>query len=650
MRILYPMFVHCHLSLVKLDAGATARDFHRRFAPDHELLHGEDVAKLRGLASPEHVASDATARAFLENKLPVRCCEYTFDLLIKYLHLANQMALLAILNARVAVTVVPGDPSPREDEVDVSARSAITGAGPPSEIDAFNQKHAGRWGILEESMEIRAMDEFEEERREAEKAAEKAAEDAGGDGDKAGAKAAPLSKKKQAQERAKEREEEAKREAEAKAKRQSGPTIVRSEIPVPELSYGARLAAVEDIRYRCAVSADAPPSVACYTFTHAHKLLNCAAVTSDAALVAGGFADSVVRVWDMNAAAGSGPEGTNRDVYETDPESRARRAARDAALDGVATPSSAPGGDAEMTDAAPIDPEGSRGGSGSRSRGGSGAGSAPSRGAKVAAETPCDEYFGHSSAVHGVDFSPDGDFLLSCSRDRTARVWSLRLKTCLAVYRAHTAPVWCAKWAPTGHYFATGSLDGTARVWATDASAPRRVLVGHLGDVDCVAWHPNCNYVATGSSDRTVRVFDVATGACVRILVGHHAGVRALAMRPDGRCVASGGDDGGVLEWDLGTGKPIRAFEGHRGAVYSLDYSGGVKRDQRVLASGGADETVRLWDASERGGGATERAGGAVAGREIGETLRTKSTPVVNVQFTARNLLMAMGARASSKR
>jgi transcription initiation factor TFIID subunit 5 len=147
-----------------------------------------------------------------------------------------------------------------------------------------------------------------------------------------------------------------------------------------------------------------------------------------------------------------------------------------------------------------------------------------------------------------------------------------------------------------------------------------------------------------------VRVFDVATGACVRILVGPRAGVRALAMRPDGRCVASGGDDGGVLEWDLGTGKPIRAFEGHRGAVYSLDYSGGVKRDQRVLASGGADETVRLWDASERGGGATERAGGPVAGREIGETLRTKSTPVVNVQFTARNLLMAMGARAPSKR
>ena len=560
----------------------------------------------------------------------MRCCEYTFDLLIKYLHLANQMALLAILNARVAVTVVPGDPSPREDEVDVSARSAITGAGPPSEIDTFNQKHAGRWGILEESMEIRAMDEFEEERREAEKAAEKAAEDAGGDGDKAGAKAAPLSKKKQAQERAKEREEEAKREAEAKAKRQSGPTIVRSEIPVPELSYGARLAAVEDIRYRCAVSADAPPSVACYTFTHAHKLLNCAAVTSDAALVAGGFADSVVRVWDMNAAAGSGPEGTNRDVYETDPESRARRAARDAALDGVANPSSAPGGDAEMTDAAPIDPEGSRGGSGSRSRGGSGAGSAPSRGAKVAAETPCDEYFGHSSAVHGVDFSPDGDFLLSCSRDRTARVWSLRLKTCLAAYRAHTAPVWCAKWAPTGHYFATG-------VWTGRRGCGRRTRRRRGGCSSAIsatwtAWRGTPT-VTTSPRGPATEPCGSSTSPRGRACGSSSGTARASGRSrcPDGRCVvASGGDDGGVLEWDLGTGKPIRAFEGHRGAVYSLDYSGGVKRDQRVLASGGADETVRLWDASERGGGATERPPGARRGERNRETLRTKSTPVVN--------------------
>ena len=62
MRILYPMFVYCHLELVNRDVGAVAREFHRRYASDHELLHAEEVRALRGLASPSHAAADPVAK------------------------------------------------------------------------------------------------------------------------------------------------------------------------------------------------------------------------------------------------------------------------------------------------------------------------------------------------------------------------------------------------------------------------------------------------------------------------------------------------------------------------------------------------------------------------------------------------------------
>jgi transcription initiation factor TFIID subunit 5 len=91
--------------------------------------------------------------------------------------------------------------------------------------------------------------------------------------------------------------------------------------------------------------------------------------------------------------------------------------------------------------------------------------------------------------------------------------------------------------------------------------------------------------------------------------------------------------------------------------VYSLDYSHGAGT---VLASGGADETVKVWDVSQS---ASAEVNGGEAGAAAGESkaataarkppmtsLRTKSTPVFNVQFTGRNLLMAMGARAPSVR
>ena len=653
------MFVYCHLELVKRDCGAIAREFHSRFSADHVLLHGEEVRALQGLASPSHVASDSTARIFTEHRMPVRCCQYTFDLLVKYLHQANLMALLAILNAHIVVTITEGDPAPNVDERDNAAKSVITGKGPPSKTDAFNASTQGRWGILEDSIEVQALDEMEEEKAREEKEREKGTgggggtgaggvdgegrEEGGGEGAREGGeKDKPTPTKKAKKDAAKAEDADGKETADA----EPGPTIVPSNIPVPELSYHTKLEALEDIRYRVSLGPSAMPSVAFYTFTHAHKHLNCATTSSDAALVAGGFSDSVVRVWDMNKSV---PGGT--DKYETDPESRARKAAREAGLDAPAAERGEGGGgaDVEMTTATDTAAVTAATAATDTATAAGAAEKKTNRHAKVASPVPCLEFVGHSAAVHGVSFSPGNEFLLSCARDASVRVWSMELQICLGAYKSHNYPVWDARWCGTGHYFATASHDQTARVWAMDTPQPRRIMVGHLADVDCVAWHPNTNYIATGSADRTVRLWDVQTGECVRIFTGHRGGVRALAMSPDGQSMASGSDDGGVLVWDLGTSKATHAFTGHRGAVYSMDYSGG---NGKVLASGGADETVRLWDVSGRGGvaGVSEAGGlaGAGANNKGGamRTLRTKSTPVCAVQFTRRNLLLAMGARA----
>ena len=125
------MFVYCHLELVAADVPELAREFHRRFASDHELAHGEETIALAGLASPAHLRSDPTALKLKQNRMPVRCCQYTFDLLVKYLHVANQMALLSILNKHVAVTVTDGDPAPEADEAARAARRGDRAGGAP---------------------------------------------------------------------------------------------------------------------------------------------------------------------------------------------------------------------------------------------------------------------------------------------------------------------------------------------------------------------------------------------------------------------------------------------------------------------------------------------------------------------------------------
>ena len=91
---------------------------------------------------------------------------------------------------------------------------------------------------------------------------------------------------------------------------------------------------------------------------------------------------------------------------------------------------------------------------------------------------------GHSGPVFACRFSPDNQFLFSCSQDGSVRMWSLCTFSSLVVYKGHNGPVWDVDVGPSGHYFVSGSADRTARLWSTQGLQPLRLFVGHLSDVD----------------------------------------------------------------------------------------------------------------------------------------------------------------------
>lgn len=207
---------------------------------------------------------------------------------------------------------------------------------------------------------------------------------------------------------------------------------------------------------------------------------------------------------------------------------------------------------------------------------------------------------GHSGPVYGVSFSPDRKYLLSCSEDKSTRLWSLDTFTGLVVYKGHDAPVWDVAFGPFGHYFATASHDHTARLWSCDHIYPLRIFAGHTSDVDTVIFHPNSAYVFTGSSDKTARMWDVQSGNSVRLFTGHTGPVTALAVSPNGRMLATGGEDSLISIWDIAAGKRLKVMRGHgKTSIYSLSFS----QEGNVLVSASADNTVRCWDVMHGTGG-----------------------------------------------
>jgi WD40 repeat protein/uncharacterized caspase-like protein len=97
---------------------------------------------------------------------------------------------------------------------------------------------------------------------------------------------------------------------------------------------------------------------------------------------------------------------------------------------------------------------------------------------------------------------------------------------------------------------------------------------------------------AGGPAPAATPVATPVTKPELSIQTGHSAAITAIAVSPDGRLVASGGVDEAVLIWDAATGVQLRALRGHGAAIQTLVFS----PDGRVLASAGTDTSIVLWN------------------------------------------------------
>ncbi|CAO3702377.1 unnamed protein product [Rhizopus stolonifer] len=368
------------------------------------------------------------------------------------------------------------------------------------------------------------------------------------------------------------------------------------DIPLPlyrGTDIQAEIEHLKDVNYRLPLNDTSLPSICCHTFHNTYDSLNCLTTTKDATLVAGGFSESYIKIWSLKGEK--------------------LRSLRNAI------------NPAHVNDYHDLNRQKERHGS---------------------------EYkklIGHSGPVYGLSFSPDNKYLVSCSEDKTVRLWSTQTYSNLVVYKGHNSPIWDVDFGPFGFYFATASHDRTARLWSCDHIGPLRIFTGHLSDVDTVKFHPNSKYLVTGSSDRTCRLWDVHSGQCVRVFTGHTGAVKTVAISPNGQYMASSGEDKTVILWDLKSGRKIKKMTGHKDFVYSLQFSA----DNNVLVSGGADCTVRVWDVNTDECDIMEvesKRRKTEDGRRVYESqdhlgvFSTKQTPIYNIQFTDRNLCLAAGA------
>ena len=145
----------------------------------------------------------------------------------------------------------------------------------------------------------------------------------------------------------------------------------------------------------------------------------------------------------------------------------------------------------------------------------------------------------------------------------------------------------------------TTSTDGTVRQWdVVTGREVERTYDRHYGVVTSAVYSPDGDWVASTGADRTVRVWRATGRQDVAVLHGHAARVTEIEFAPGGHRLASLSrrsslGDGTVRLWEVDPRATLPVLRGHTSYVYPVAYS----PDGCWIASGGWDNTLRLWEA-----------------------------------------------------
>mmetsp|Transcript_3151 Transcript_3151/g.7394 ORF Transcript_3151/g.7394 Transcript_3151/m.7394 type:complete len:505 (+) Transcript_3151:199-1713(+) len=150
-----------------------------------------------------------------------------------------------------------------------------------------------------------------------------------------------------------------------------------------------------------------------------------------------------------------------------------------------------------------------------------------------------------------------------------------------------------------GAHLAVGTSGGKTQLWDIHASKQLRSMDGHTDRVGSMAW--NRHILSTGSRDTNIINHDVRVARHnVATLSAHCQEVCGLTWSNDGEVLASGGNDNLLCLWDasqtsLNNGGPRFQLTDHQAAVKALAWS---PHERHLLATGGgtADRCIKFWN------------------------------------------------------
>ena len=202
---------------------------------------------------------------------------------------------------------------------------------------------------------------------------------------------------------------------------------------------------------------------------------------------------------------------------------------------------------------------------------------------------------GHKGAVEGIGYVSDGRQFVTVGDDGALKLWESSGRTLVRSFdleeRDVTALAVGAARAATAH------KSGRIVVWDLELGIRLPAVKRNEADIHAVAFAGSPDRILAAGHDWKLTLFDTRTPILpVHVFDGHESAVQAVAFSSARGLIASGGADRTVRLWNAETFEAGRVYRGHQDFVTALAFSA----DGRSLASGDLAGAVRIWSMTTR--------------------------------------------------
>lgn len=198
------------------------------------------------------------------------------------------------------------------------------------------------------------------------------------------------------------------------------------------------------------------------------------------------------------------------------------------------------------------------------------------------------ELSGHRQNVRLVQFSNDGQLLLTVSNDSTLIVWKNNGEKVLHLKAFNTA-IQSAEFAPNGQQLLTAS-GNLVELWNLKGERIQQ-LKGHDDLVYKATFSPRGALIATCSRDQSIGLWDSATGQQLASSRRADAAITNVHFSNDDDLLLGLSANKSILIWN-GKGTLVQQIKHHN--LYFGGASFGPKKDQVVSFT--VDHAIQIWD------------------------------------------------------